>query len=118
MTRSAALPPFGREVMSALAGCKAPNVYVFTGADAWERARRRRAAHGKGSAVIAPREPRSRDWRFLRGQAVVLRPTEITTANRAACIALAAELVMAGVPFVAVSDGTDTFAVRAHESDS
>ncbi len=109
------LPPYAREVIAVLAAGKVPNVYVFAGPDAWERAQRHRAARGAGSAIVVPDEPELFDWSFLHGHAVILNPTSITPANRAPYVALAAEMIRAGIRFVAASDGCETFAMRALE---
>jgi hypothetical protein len=112
------LPPFAREVIAAIAAGRSPNVYAFTGPRAWERAQRRRTEHGVGSALVIPNdaEPGSFNWTFLRGLAVVLHADLISPNNRPALIALAAELVAAGVRFVAASDGVSTFAARGCSS--
>lgn len=108
------LPPFARETIDVIAARKSPSVYVFAGSNAWLRAKRRRESHGIGSAIVIPpdAEPGAFDWTFLHGQSVVLAIEAITTANRASYVALAAELIGAGVRFVAASDGRDAFAMR------
>jgi hypothetical protein len=108
------LPLYAREVIAASAAGRSPNVYVFAGDSAWQRAQRRRWAHGAGSAVAVPldSEPGAFDWTFLRGQAVVLAAEAITPINRPEYVALAAELIVAGVRFVAASDGRETFSMR------
>lgn len=111
------LPPFSREIIVALAAGK-PGIYIFTGQGAWGRAYRRRAEHGSGTACVVEQDALAGayDWTFLRGQAVVLHADAITVHNRPALIALAAELVAAGVRFVAASDGVSTFAARGCSS--
>ena len=46
--------PYAREVIDALASGRQPNVYLFSGAHAWEQAKKRRAQHGDGSALVLP----------------------------------------------------------------
>jgi hypothetical protein len=112
------LPPYARETVAAIATGKPPNLYVFTGPRAWERAQRRRTEHGVGSAIVVEQDALAGayDWRFLSGLAVVLSADQITVRNRPALIALAAELVAAGVRFAAASDGVETFAARGCSS--
>ena len=43
--------PFCREVESLQALGTNPNVYIFAGAECWERADERRVKHGAGSAL-------------------------------------------------------------------
>ncbi len=95
-------PPYAREVIAVLAAGGVPNVYIFAGPDAWERAQRRRAVRGPGAPLSLRMLPGLIDWSFLRGHAVILHATTITPANRAKYVALTAEMVGAGIRFVAV----------------
>lgn len=61
------------------------NVYAFAGADAWECARRRRAAHGPGSAmVLAPGDdPAALWWPPVRNTVLIdARALDRDTAER------------------------------------
>ena len=109
------LPPYGREVIDATAAGQVTNIYIFAGNTAWTKAICRRLAHGAGSALVVPNDAQTGgfNWTFLRGLAVVLAADSITPANRAKFVALSAELIGAGVRFVAASDGRETFAMRA-----
>ncbi len=56
--------PYALEVEQLLAAGKVPNVYVFAGANAWQRANARRDQHGPGSALVLPDDenPASLKW--------------------------------------------------------
>lgn len=56
--------PFAREIADLIACGGAPNVYVFAGDGAWDRAARRRSIHGPGSAAVMPAdvEPEALRW--------------------------------------------------------
>lgn len=68
------LPPFGHDVLSSIAAGGTPNVYLFATLDAWNRARRRREHHGKGSALILPpgEAPDSFRWPVVPGGLLVV----------------------------------------------
>lgn len=57
------LPPFGREVAEALNRGERANVFLFAGQLNWQRAQRRRASHGLGSALVLPQG--AQPWEFL-----------------------------------------------------
>jgi hypothetical protein len=98
--------PYGREV-----DASPGNVYVYAGPHAWDRATRRRAAHGNGSTLLLPPdcEPAEMRWpRMPRGCLVDGR--DIT---RQQAVALAVAIVTAGTPLAFVVRDDEGFPVAA-----
>lgn len=62
-------PPFGRDVAAEHSAGRPVNCIVFAGPKAWERAKRRRAALGPGSAMVLPlgEDPAAFKWPKLPG---------------------------------------------------
>lgn len=66
---SAKLPPYGREVVAAIAENRSPSVLVCAGPFAWERARARRNALGDGCVLLLPPgdDPEAYYWPVVPG---------------------------------------------------
>lgn len=47
-------PPYSREVETILQTGREPNVWLFAGPDAWDKAKECRRTHGRGSALLLP----------------------------------------------------------------
>ena len=80
------------------------NVYLFTGPDAWDRAKRRRESHGPGSALLLPpgEDPAALRWPPVP-DGLLLAAGDMP---RQAAVAFAALLVRDGSPLVfVVGDG-------------
>jgi hypothetical protein len=76
-----------------------PNVYVFAGRDAWERAERRRIAFGPGTTLVAPsgEDPAAFAWPILDSCFIYAQGIP-----RGDAVRLAAAIVGAGTRFVAL----------------
>jgi hypothetical protein len=97
--------PFARDVESAIAAGRRPNVYVFATADAWDRARRRRESHGADSALLLPpgEAPDAYRWPVVPGGVFVVavgRPRTIA-------FEIGRAIVSCGTPLATVLYGAD-----------
>jgi hypothetical protein len=94
--------PYAREVTAELAKGRNPNVYLFVGADAWERAERRRIQHGPGSALVLLDETAPDELRWPRLDTLVVAWPDKTPAAYAGKLKLAQALIRDGVRFAAI----------------
>lgn len=102
-------PPFGREVAAELAAGRPVNCIVFAGPKAWERAKRRRASLGPGSAMVLPagEDPAAFRWPKLPGVLADARDLDY-----AGAYALARSLASGGSAPVYVVTSGDSIIVR------
>jgi hypothetical protein len=65
--------PFSRLILEAQRAGRHPNVYLFAGSDAWDRAQWRHRTHGEGTALVLPpdREPEALIWPCLDSLVIV-----------------------------------------------
>jgi hypothetical protein len=91
-------------VLAELAKGRVPNVYIFAGRDAWQRAERRRIAFGPGTALVAPRgeDPAGFIWPVLDSCFIYARDIP-----RGDAVRLAAAIVGAGTRFAALLGPND-----------
>ena len=61
--------PYAREVEKVLATGRQPNVWMYSGNDAWDRAKQCRRCHGPGSTLLLPpgEDPASYRWPAVDG---------------------------------------------------
>jgi hypothetical protein len=97
-------PPYAKEVLERVARGETPNVYVFTGDAAWDRAEARRHRFGSGTALVLPKEsdPAWFCWPALDAEVVDAR-----TLTRQKAIELGTVLIACGTRFVAMSAAGD-----------
>jgi hypothetical protein len=102
-------PPFGREVAAELAAGRPVNCTVFAGPKAWERAKRRRASLGPGSAMVLPagEDPAMFRWPKLPGVLADARDIDY-----GAAFALARAIASGGSAPVYVVTSGDSIVVR------
>jgi hypothetical protein len=98
--------PYAREVQAA-----PRNVYLFTGADAWARARARREARGPGSTLLLPAgdEPGLYRWPIVPGGILIVA----ITIPRSLALDLARCIVSDGSPIAFVIAERDGFSVAS-----
>lgn len=99
-TRGSRRPPYGAEVEGVLATGRQPNLYVFAGDEAWERAKRRRKVHGQGSALVLPddAEPEALRWPPVDAVVVAWPPPS----EYARKVGLARALIRDGVRYACI----------------
>jgi hypothetical protein len=102
-TDASRLPPFGREVIDAVAKAVSPNVYAFATRDAWDRAYRRRARNGLGAALVLPdgETAASYRWPIVPGGLLLVA----TGRSRGFAFETARAIVSFGTPLVAAIFG-------------
>lgn len=101
-TRDAGLrhPPYGKEVLAELQRGREPNVRLFCGRDAWQKAERWRKGFGPGSALVLPRAEDPSAFRWPRMYGVIVDYPEDSPAALERKQALASALIRDGVEFV------------------
>jgi hypothetical protein len=99
-------PPYAREV---LAGPR--NVYLYTGKDAWQRARARRERHGPGSALLLPPDSDANAFRWPAVPGGIL--IVASAIPRTLALELARVIVSDGTPMVFVIGERDGFSVAS-----
>ena len=94
--------PYAIEVEQLLAAGKVPNVYLFAGASAWQRANARRDQHGPGSALVLPddEDPASMKWPAVDTVVVCWPRSALKDYGRR--IELAQSLIRDGVQFATI----------------
>jgi hypothetical protein len=99
-------PPYAREVQAA-----PRNVYLFTGTEAWRRARARRDARGDGTALLLPPgdDPGMYRWPAVAEGIVIVA----STIPRSLAVELARVIVSDGTPLVFVIGERDGFSVAS-----
>lgn len=104
------LIPFGRAIAEAIAAGSHPNVFVFAGAGAWDRAARRRFQHGPTSATVIPSDTAPEALRWPSGLDAICLVAD--SLPRADAVRTAQAIVTAGVRAV-VALGEHRFIVRS-----
>ena len=101
MSGARKMAPYARVVERQQRAGRQPNVYVFSGADAWQRAADRERALGIGTALVLPRgaDPASFAWPALPSVLVDASDLDGATLQR-----LVASLIRAGIQLVAICD--------------
>ena len=99
--------PYACEVTAELAKGRSPNVYLFVGADAWERAVSRRIQHGPGSALVLLDDNAPDTLRWPRLDTLVVVWPDNTPAAYARKLKLAQALIRDGVRFAAIEHAPD-----------
>lgn len=94
--------PYACEVTAELTKGRNPNVYLFVGADAWERAERRRIQYGPGSALALQDETDPSALRWPRLDTLVVAWPDTTPAAYSRKLKLAQALIRDGVRFAAI----------------
>lgn len=105
------LPPYGKEVIEAIAAGRPINVYVFAGPSGWELARNRRAAHGPGNTMLLPpnEEATAYRWPCISGGLLI----DARDLDRRAALDMARCIVGDGTPLAFVVGADFGFAVMA-----
>lgn len=98
--------PYAREVQA-----RPGNVYLFTGSDAWARARARREARGPGATLLLPPgdDPGMYRWPAVKAGILIVA----TTIARTLAIDLARCVVSDGTPLAYVIAERDGFSVAS-----
>jgi hypothetical protein len=112
--RATRMPPYAREVVSALTSGRLLNVAVFAGPDAWDQAEARRASHGPGSAMVLPKsdDPANFSWPIVNNGLLVVALGQ----SRACAFSLARAIASCGSPLVyAIFGNNEALIVRAAE---
>ena len=101
MSAARKMAPYARVVERQQRAGRQPNVYIFTDADAWQRAADRERSHGIGTALVLPRgaDPATFAWPALHSVLVDCTDLDGQTAQR-----LLAALVRDGTQLVALCD--------------
>ena len=96
--------PYAAEVEQLLAAGKVPNVYVFAGPSAWQRANARRERHGLGSAIVLPddEEPAHLKWPAVDAVVVCWPRSAVPDYRRR--LGLAQALIRDGVQFATIEN--------------
>jgi hypothetical protein len=101
------LPPFGREVVRALAAARYVNVYIYAGPDAWARVRARRASHGAGSAMLLPMNAAPAMFKWP----IVSNGVLIVATDRRGAFDLARAVVSCGTPMAFAAFGDNALII-------
>lgn len=99
--------PYALEVEQLLAAGKIPNVYVFAGASAWQRANARRDQHGLGSAMVLPDDEEPAHLKWPAVDAVVVCWPRSTQPDYRRRIELARALIRDNVRFATIENHPD-----------
>jgi hypothetical protein len=103
--------PYACEVTAELAKGRSPNVYLFVGADAWERAESRRIQHGPGSTLVLQDETAPDALRWPPLDALVVLWPDQTPAAYTRKLKLAQTLIRDGVRFAAIEHAPEWLSV-------
>jgi len=103
--------PYAIEVEQLLAAGKVPNVYLFAGASAWQRANARRDQHGPGSALVLPDDEDPANLKWPAVDAVVVCWPRSALKDYGRRIQLAQALIRDRVRFAAIENHPDWLSV-------
>ncbi len=103
--------PYALEVEQLLAVGKVPNVYVFAGANGWQRANARRDQHGPGSALVLPDEESPASLKWPAVDAVVVCWPRSALKDYGRRIELAQALIRDRVRFAAIENHPEWLSV-------
>ena len=94
------LPPYAKAVSDYVFLGRAPNVFVFTGPNAWEFARQRLRSHGAGSVIVLPAgdDPATYRWPRIPNGALI----DARSMKRSEALAIGRAVVSGGTPMVLV----------------